>query len=160
MKRSQLFGCIAVALAIGLTAVTAARFVGPSAYDLSWHTIDSGGETFSTGGGPSGFQLGGTIGQPDAGALMTGGGPTGFELVGGFWAGAAGPIIETCPADIAPTGAPDGLVNIDDLLAVINMWGNCADPNNCPADIAPLGGNDLINVDDLLAVIGGWGACP
>jgi len=64
-----------------------------------------------------------------------------------------------CHADIAPIGAPNGTVNVDDLLAVINAWGPCANPNNCPADIAPVGGNDLVNVDDLLAVINAWGAC-
>ena len=52
-------------------------------YTLDWWTVDGGGDMFGTGGG---FELSGTIGQPDAGAAMTGGG---FELVGGFWAGAA-----------------------------------------------------------------------
>ena len=47
-------------------------------YDLSWSTVDGGGYTFSTGGG---YELGGTIGQPDAGTL-TGGD---YTLGGGFW---------------------------------------------------------------------------
>jgi hypothetical protein len=47
-------------------------------YELSWYTIDSGGYTFSTGGG---YQLGGTIGQPDAGVLSGGA----YTLIGGFW---------------------------------------------------------------------------
>ncbi|MBN2149618.1 MAG: hypothetical protein JW726_19680 [Anaerolineales bacterium] len=47
-------------------------------YDLSWFTIDSGGETFSSGGG---YSLGGTIGQADAGAMHGGG----YVLAGGFW---------------------------------------------------------------------------
>jgi hypothetical protein len=64
-----------------------------------------------------------------------------------------------CLPDIAPAGG-NGVVNVDDLLAVINGWGPCADPNNCPADIAPAGGNDVVNVDDLLAIINGWGPCP
>jgi len=49
-------------------------------YDLSWWSVDSGGATFSTGGA---YELGGTIGQPDAGTL-TGGG---YTLGGGFWGG-------------------------------------------------------------------------
>ena len=65
----------------------------------------------------------------------------------------------TCAADIAPTGG-DAQVNVDDLLAVINSWGACADPSICPADIAPASGDDAVNVDDLLAVINAWGACP
>ena len=63
----------------------------------------------------------------------------------------------SCPADIA---GGNNIVNVDDLLAVINAWGPCADPNNCPADIAPPGGNDIVNVDDLLGVINAWGPCP
>ena len=51
-------------------------------YDLSWWTVDGGGQTFSTGGG---YSLGGTIGQPDAGLLAG----TGYRLGGGFWSGAA-----------------------------------------------------------------------
>lgn len=61
----------------------------------------------------------------------------------------------TCNSDIDN----DGLVNVDDLLAVISAWGACADPSDCPADIAPLGGDGVVNVDDLLAVISAWGAC-
>lgn len=49
-------------------------------YDLTWNTIDGGGETFSAGGP---YVLGGTIGQPDAGLL--GGGD--YTLGGGFWGG-------------------------------------------------------------------------
>jgi hypothetical protein len=47
-------------------------------FDLSWNTVDSGGATFSTGGG---FSLGGTAGQSDAG-VQTGGQ---FRVDGGFW---------------------------------------------------------------------------
>jgi LPXTG-site transpeptidase (sortase) family protein len=47
-------------------------------YDISWWTVDSGGETFSTGGT---YRLGGTIGQPDAGEHSGGD----YTLYGGFW---------------------------------------------------------------------------
>jgi hypothetical protein len=74
-------------------------------------------------------------------------------------------VSNLCPADIAPPGSPDGVVNVGDLLAVIAAWGPCANPTpgNCPADIVPIGppqGNGVVNVEDLLAVIGSWGACP
>ena len=49
-------------------------------FEISRSTIDGGGVMRSTGGG---FELSGTIGQPDAG-LLTGGD---FELTGGFWFG-------------------------------------------------------------------------
>jgi hypothetical protein len=65
-----------------------------------------------------------------------------------------------CPADIAPAICRDNDVNVDDLLAVINSWGPCADINNCPADIAPPNrGDDAVNVDDLLMIINNWGTC-
>jgi hypothetical protein len=50
-------------------------------YDLSWYTIDGGGDTFSSG---DGYQLGGTVGQLDASGPMAGEGST---LNGGFWPG-------------------------------------------------------------------------
>ncbi len=61
-------------------------------FDLDWWTVDGGGQMRSTGGG---FELSGTVGQPDAGA-MTGGG---FELAGGFWAVAAATAPDVCPGD-------------------------------------------------------------
>ncbi len=47
-------------------------------YDLTWHSVDGGGATLSTGGG---YALAGTAGQPDAGALSGGG----YTLAGGLW---------------------------------------------------------------------------
>jgi uncharacterized protein YjiK len=67
--------------------------------------------------------------------------------------------IPACPADVTPPGG-DRVVNIDDLLAVINTWGACANPRDCPADVAPVGGNDVVDIDDLLTIINSWGACP
>jgi hypothetical protein len=49
----------------------------------------------------------------------------------------------------------DGVVNIDDLLAVIAAWGPCpAPPVTCAADVTDDG---AVDIDDLLRVIGGWG---
>jgi hypothetical protein len=48
-------------------------------YDLTWNTQDGGGIGISKGGA---YELGGTIGQPDASAAHTAGG---YELRGGFW---------------------------------------------------------------------------
>lgn len=66
-----------VALAVLLLSEIALAEPG---YDLSWWTVDGGGYTFSQGGV---YQLGGTIGQPDAG-VMSGGD---YTLSGGFWGG-------------------------------------------------------------------------
>ena len=68
--------CGAIGLAVLLAATQAAA--GTPDYDLSWHTVDGGGGMWSTGGT---YELGGTIGQPDAGEL---GGGT-YALNGGFW---------------------------------------------------------------------------
>jgi hypothetical protein len=63
-----------------------------------------------------------------------------------------------CAADIAEN---DGVVNIDDLLAVISAWGPCpAPPAACPANIASGGASaNAVDIDDLLAVISAWGPC-
>jgi 6-phosphogluconolactonase (cycloisomerase 2 family) len=58
--------------------------------------------------------------------------------------------VAPCPADVA---GGDGVVDIDDLLAVINAWGALGGP----ADINQSG---LVDIDDLLAVINAWGDCP
>jgi hypothetical protein len=58
-----------------------------------------------------------------------------------------------CPADVANA---DGVVNVDDLLALLGAWGG-ADPI---FDIAPPGGDGVVNVDDLLALLAAWGPCP
>jgi hypothetical protein len=46
----------------------------------------------------------------------------------------------------------NGVVDVDDLLAVINAWGACGSP--CAADVT---GNGIVDVDDLLMVINNWG---
>jgi hypothetical protein len=70
-------------LAAGFLRVAASALAqSDDGYDLTWNTVDGGGETNSDSvGGP--YILGGTIGQPDAGTL-TGGG---YTLSGGFWGG-------------------------------------------------------------------------
>ena len=61
-----------------LWAVAAANAQSGGGFVITKSTLDSGGYTYHTGGG---FQVGGTVGQPDAGD-PTGGG---FVLTGGFW---------------------------------------------------------------------------
>jgi hypothetical protein len=140
MNQSQALACVASVLAVSLTAAIG-QLVAPGGFDLSQSTIDSGGGT-STGGT---FSVSGAIAQPDAGTPMAGGA---FNLAGGFFPG----VQQLCSADI--TG--NGVVNIEDLLALISVWGPCV---GCPADIAPPGGDGVVNIADLLAVISGWGMC-
>jgi len=69
-------------------------------------------------------------------------------------AGACEPAGGGCAADCAGP-APDGQVNVNDLLALLANWGPGA-----ACDIAPApGGDGVINVSDLLALLAAWGAC-
>jgi hypothetical protein len=68
-----------------------------------------------------------------------------------------GQIIAPAPKCAADTDCT-GVVDVDDLVAVILAWGDCpADPKPCPSDIDYSGATD---VDDLVGVILGWGDCP
>jgi hypothetical protein len=62
-----------------------------------------------------------------------------------------------CPWDCQAERDCD--VGIDDLVALINHWGPCADPGDCPWDCEdePDG---TVDIDDLVAVINHWGPCP
>ncbi len=61
-----------------------------------------------------------------------------------------------CPADFTgPSGIPDGVVDVNDLVGVINQWGICE--LECTADIDR---NCVVDVTDLVAVNTNWGPCP
>ena len=48
----------------------------------------------------------------------------------------------------------DGIVNIDDIFAVLAGWGLCPDPPGaCPADVDA---NGQVNIDDIFAVLANW----
>jgi hypothetical protein len=135
MKRhTRLF---AYALAIVLTAGAAALAPQGPSFDLSWHTVDGGGGT-STGGG---FELDGTIGQPDAG-VMSGGT---FTFTGGVFGAAAPP----CPWDCG--GDNDGNVGIVDFLELLAQWDG---GGSCDFD----GGG--VGIVDFLKLLANWGPCP
>ena len=112
------------------------------AFDLSWNTVDGGGATFSSGGG---YQLGGTIGQPDAGGLSGGV----YTLEGGFWGGVGAPVaVVPIPGDV--TG--DNLVDGDDLKAVVRAFGtNPNSPNWNP--LVDLDEDNLVGILDLVLVV-------
>ncbi len=68
--------------------------------------------------------------------------------------------LPNCPTDITGSeGVPDGIVNVDDILKVIEQFNSSGDGTFRPqADCAPLPNGDcLVNVDDLLEVIGTYG---
>jgi hypothetical protein len=57
-----------------------------------------------------------------------------------------------CPADVSG----NGVVDTDDILAVLSAWGPCEDPE-CPGDAD---GDGEAGVNDILMIISGWGNCP
>ncbi len=79
MKRVALTAAMLL-LALGASAAVLAQ--GPD-YELPWSRVAAGGATFSTGGA---YELGGTIGQGEAGTV-TGGT---YALTGGLWGGVIG----------------------------------------------------------------------
>ena len=85
-------------------------------YDLSWFSIDGGGNPSSAGS----FDLSGTVGQPDAGASMTG---NGFELTGGFWTIAADQVSGCGSADFNCDGDTGTDSDIEAFFAC--LAGNC-----------------------------------
>lgn len=59
----------------------------------------------------------------------------------------------SCASDVWPLGG-DGVVDMDDMLAVINAWGVVG---VSPSDVD---GSGEVDIDDLLTVINSWGPCP
>jgi hypothetical protein len=115
-------------------------------YAIDWHTIDGGGETWSTGGD---YELGGTIGQPDANELVMTGGD--YSVTGGFWA--LPPC--WCLSDINN----DGLRNGDDIQnfvdCLVSTGYNCA----C-ADVVTDGILDMADVGTFVSGLLAGGTCP
>jgi hypothetical protein len=84
-------------------------------FDLSWFTIDDGGDMWTVGGG---FELSGTIGQLDANAtVLTGGG---FELTGGFW------VVSPAPAACVGDVNCDGQIDFADINPFVLYLSNFA----------------------------------
>ena len=79
MRKNLLYGFL---IMLGIAILMSGIAFAVGGYDLSWWTVDGGGNE-STGGG---YTIVGTIGQVDAGR-MTG---DGFILYGGFWHGGGG----------------------------------------------------------------------
>ena len=100
-------------------------------FELPRSSIDGGGSMNSTAGG---FQLSGTIGQPDAGVLSGGG----LTLAGGFW-------FEEPPGDCNSTGGVN-LLDFGDLAACVSgPNGGLADPSCACFD---LNTDDDVDLED------------
>ena len=101
-------------------------------YEITWHTIDGGGQTSSGGG----YSLTGTIGQADTGVASAGD----YVLSSGFWPGNFGCIVNLTDLTIfceqwLGTGADlsadfDGSLDVDmaDFGEFASWWFD-----HCPA---------------------------
>jgi len=58
-------------------------------------------------------------------------------------------VCDVCSNDVTA----DGVIDVNDILAIIGAWGGCV----CVEDI---NGDSIVAVDDLLAVLGSYGPCP
>lgn len=124
-----------------LAVLMAASVIAGESYDLTWSTIDGGGG-YSAGGG---FELEGTIGQPDAGVLSGGS----FTLQGGFWRTELAP---PCPGDLDGNGS----VDLSDLAGMLSAFGSINGDVNyiLSADLDNDGDIDLADLAGLLALFG------
>jgi len=102
---------------------------GADPFDMDWFTIDGGGATYLTGGT---YELGATLGQPDAGPLSDG---VDLDLSGGFWSGVNAPI--TCYAN-CDGSTDDPALTAADFACFLARF-RAADPYaNCDGSVTPL----------------------
>ena len=80
-----------LAIGVGVCAGLGASALAGDEFSLAWSTQDVGGGVL-TG---DGYEVMGTVGQPDAGILTDGE----FRLEGGFWVGPPATGRVRCPAD-------------------------------------------------------------
>jgi hypothetical protein len=125
---------------------SAGGFDGPSGpgYDLDWYTIDGGGATYLTG---SGYMLGATAGQPDAG-FMSGGQ---FELGGGFWYGVLAQA--SCYANCDNSTVPP-ILNANDFQCFLNAYAAGLAYANCDGSTVP----PVLNANDFQCFLNAYAA--
>jgi hypothetical protein len=109
-------------------------------YAIDWHTVDGGGEMWSIGGD---YELGGTIGQPDAG-IMSGGT---YSLTGGLWV--VGLPSCACPGDVNGDGLRNGL-DIQAFGSCLGWWGQ---PPGAGCECADTDGDGLMGMNDVYALV-------
>jgi hypothetical protein len=110
----------------------------------------------ATGGGQGGgiHNGSGVAGSVAVGSTTLCGNSTG-NTFGGYTDNGGNAISDSCKPAVPGDTDGNGIVNVDDLLTIINGWGNCPTPPAlCPGDVDH---NGLVNVDDLLLVINNWG---
>jgi uncharacterized repeat protein (TIGR01451 family) len=86
--------------AVFLVLATAPAAVSAQTWEVGWWTVDGGGITFGAGGA---FEVGATLGQPDAGGPQAGGA---FVVHGGFWALASNADLSIVKTDGQASAVP------------------------------------------------------
>jgi len=142
---------MSIRAAVLFVGVAAANWLTPPAhatdgYAITRWTIDGGGGSAVQG---EGYQLGGTIGQPDAGTLST----STYVLRGGFWPGVSGAL--SCIGDCNANRA----VTIDEILLGVNIALGQRPVEDCVA--ADRDGSGSVTIDEILtAVHAALQGCP
>jgi hypothetical protein len=83
-----------------------------------------------------------------------------FRVLGGTGNACDLPLPANCSADVSgPNGVPDGIVGVDDVLAIIGTFGEVGNGESRPQGdcYPPPTGNCAVDVDDLLECIGQFG---
>ncbi len=130
MKRSAMIG--------GAAVLCCAAAYGQ--FEIPWFTVDGGGAVATAGGG---YELSGTIGQPDAG-VMSGGS---YTLRGGFWVGGGAPPAACGCGDVDQSG----FVDLLDFTTLATCFGLQAPAPGCAAEVffcADLNGDGAVNLLD------------
>ena len=81
IRKRYLIGALLIIVCLLAAALNKAQAQSGGGYDLTWNTLESGGQAAASDGS---YSLYGSFGQPDASASLNGGG---YSLVGGFWSG-------------------------------------------------------------------------
>jgi hypothetical protein len=132
-----------VAAALGLAAAPALAQSG-GGFDLTWSTIDCGGQTTASTGGS--FAVAGTVGQPDAGQMSS----ANQRVIGGFWAVTAPlPCYANCDASTTPP-----ILNVNDFVCFQQHFA-AGDPYaNCDGSTTP----PVLNIADFVCFQGKFAA--
>ena len=128
---------ITILLLLGVTGTVSAQ----GGYDLSWWTINGGGDT-STGGN---YSLSGTLGQPEVEVLSGGS----YTLYGGFWGG----IAEGLPPGLCGDANVDTVVNTLDAVQVLRRAVNLASFTPQQEKNADTNKDNAINVLDAIKIL-------
>lgn len=91
MSRPEMWSASVFLVALALAAPALSQD-----FAVSWYTVDGGGGR-SAG---AGFEIAGTIGQPDAGSMVGGD----YEVLGGFWGSVAAQVVDV--VDDTPANMP------------------------------------------------------